>query len=362
MTDRTPPRASDAAKGRRALVMIQRARTPLWIAMAMVSGVVICVPVILGLPSLSMIGVVICAALAVSLWAIDASPRTFRLLAHFVYLIAFVAVSYAIYGLKLAPVISVYFPAIVLLAAAQLLGARAALFWGIPSLVLVGAASFFPPTGEREVSETITFAVRASTLLTILTFAVWFRTSQDRQSAELELRAATDSLTGLANRRELARKLAGALLRAERFERQGAVVFVDLDGLKRVNDAHGHSAGDALIIGSAERIAGVTRSVDTPARLGGDEFVVLLSEFDDPKGGEIFGRKLLAVLGEPLEVNDQMLDPSASIGVALFPAVTLNSDDLLGAADNAMYQAKRAGGGRVFLHDESGVREVTSTS
>lgn len=330
--------------------------------MAMVSGVVILLPLVLGLPSLSTIGVVICATLAVSIWAVDASPRTFRLVAHFLYFVAFMAVSYAIYGLKLASVISVYFPAIVLLAAAQLLGARAAVFWGVPSLALVAAATFFPPGIEREVSEVTVFAVRAATLLTILSFAVWFRMSQDRQSAELERRAATDPLTGLANRRELDRRLGEALLRAERFQRQGAVVFVDLDGLKRVNDAYGHAVGDALIILSADRIANVTRSVDTPARVGGDEFVILLSEFDVPKGGEIFGRKLLAVLCEPATIEGQTLEPSASVGVALFPDVSLTADELLGAADDAMYQAKRAGGARVFLRDGHGLRKVTAAA
>jgi diguanylate cyclase (GGDEF)-like protein len=113
-----------------------------------------------------------------------------------------------------------------------------------------------------------------------------------------------------------------------------------------------------LIQIAAVRIAKITRSVDTPARLGGDEFVVLLSEFTEPKGGEIFGLRLLAALGEPIDVSGQLLKPSASIGVALFPAVGLNADDVLRAADDAMYQAKRAGGGRVFLHDGAHLREV----
>ncbi len=98
--------------------------------------------------------------------------------------------------------------------------------------------------------------------------------------------------------------------------------------------------------------------MDTPARLGGDEFVILLSEFAEPKGGEIFGRRLLAVLSEPIEVSGQLLTTSASIGVAIFPAVGLNAEDVLQAADDAMYQAKRAGGGRVFLRDGPDLREV----
>jgi len=157
---------------------------------------------------------------------------------------------------------------------------------------------------------------------------------------------------------ELERKLREALLRSRRFERQGALIFVDLDGVKRVNDSFGHSAGDELIRIAAVRIAGATRNVDTPARLGGDEFVILLSEFTEPKGAEIYARRLLAALSEAIEVSGQLLKPSASIGVAMFPAVGLNADDVLQAADDAMYQGKRAGGGRVFLRDGPDLREV----
>ena len=133
---------------------------------------------------------------------------------------------------------------------------------------------------------------------------------------------------------------------------------MDLDGVKGVNDSYGHSVGDELIQIAAARIAGVTRNVDTPARLGGDEFVILLSEYTEPKGGEIFGRRLLAELSEPIAAGGQLLKSSASIGVALFPAVGLDADDVLRAADDAMYQAKRAGGGRVFLRDGPDLREV----
>ena len=117
-------------------------------------------------------------------------------------------------------------------------------------------------------------------------------------------------------------------------------------------------AGDELIQIAAVRIAAVTRNVDTPARFGGDEFVILLSEVTDPKGGEVFGRKLLGALSEPIEVDGHLLKTSASIGVAMFPAAGLNADDVVQGADDAMYQAKSAGGGRVFLRDGPDLREV----
>ncbi|MBW2316842.1 MAG: GGDEF domain-containing protein [Deltaproteobacteria bacterium] len=268
------------------------------------------------------------------------------------------SLSYGIFGFAFTPEISVYFTSITLLATAQFLGVRAAVFWGIVCFALVAGASFLPPEPERVVPIGVTFSVRAAALMTVLALAVSFRRSQDQQSAEFEIQATTDPLTGLANRRELECKLGEALLRSRRFDRNGALIFVDLDGVKRVNDSFGHSAGDEMIQIAAVRIAEVTREVDTPARLGGDEFVILLSELTEPKGAEIFGRRLLAALSEPTEVSGHSLETSASIGVALFPAVGLNADDVLQAADDAMYQAKRAGGARVFLRDGSDLREI----
>jgi len=338
--------------------MIQRARTPVKISIALAMFVGVVVPALLGLPSLSAGGVLFCAVLAMCLRAVDTSPRMFQRVGHVAFVAGLANLAYAIFGFALPPELSVYYTAIMLLAAAQFLGVRAAGFWGIAGVALVATTSFFPPEAERDVPAVLTFAVRTAALLTVLTFAVSFRRSQDQQSAEFEIQATTDPLTGLANRRELECKLEEALLRSSRFERQGALIFVDLDGVKRVNDSLGHSAGDELIRISAVRIAGVTRNVDTPARFGGDEFVVLLSEFREPKGGEIYGRRLLAALSEPIEVSGQVLKPSASIGVAMFPGAGLNGGDVLQAADEAMYQAKRAGGGRIFLCDGPDLREV----
>ncbi|MEM7410968.1 MAG: GGDEF domain-containing protein [Myxococcota bacterium] len=346
----------------RAVTMMRRARIPLWIAMAMVGVVVIVIPGLLGVPTLSVIGVMILAALAANLQAASAGPVLFGQIAHVVYFAALAAVAYAIFGLSLPPVISVYFPAIVLLGAAQLLGARAALFWAIPSVALVAAAVFYAPAEPREVEPAITFAVRTATLLTILSFAVSFRRSQDRQSAELERRATTDALTGLANRGKLARDLDDALQRSQRFERRGAVVFLDLDGLKFINDTQGHAVGDELLRATADTIGRFTRSVDTAARLGGDEFVVLLSEYEDPRGAEVFARKLLANLCVPIEVAGQTLTPKASVGIAPFPLPGAASHDLLRLADDAMYMAKRAGGNRIFVNDARGAREVTEAA
>jgi diguanylate cyclase (GGDEF)-like protein len=208
------------------------------------------------------------------------------------------------------------------------------------------------------VEPAVTFVVRAGTLLTVLAFAVSFRRSHDRQASELQRMASTDALTGLANRVELDRALDRALNRVARFERRGALVFVDIDDMKGVNDTLGHFAGDSYLRQIADRIRSVTRGIDTPARFGGDEFVVLLSEFDDPKGGEIFARKLLGVLSTPCLVEGHELVPSASIGIAPFPQAGDSPDTILRLADAAMYRAKRAGGGRIFVHHPEGAQEV----
>jgi diguanylate cyclase (GGDEF)-like protein len=330
---------------------------PILIAMGMVTLLTIVVPALLGLPMLSLFGVCILAALGLALRSIDRGPTEFRPLSHLVYFVAFPALGYAVFSQALPSAITVYFPALILLGSAHLLGARAAIFWAVPSLALVAAGVFLAPPA-REVVPAITFAVRAGTLLTILAFAVAFRRSQDRQSEILERRATTDELTGLVNRREFDRALDEALVRALRFERQGALVFLDIDGLKRVNDDLGHAAGDLLIQFVAHRVSKITRRVDLAARFGGDEFVILLTEIEDEKGAEIYARKLLHALAEPLTLDGREMIPSASIGVAIFPDASQHAGELVRSADTAMYRAKRAGGSRIYLQDESTLREV----
>ena len=128
----------------------------------------------------------------------------------------------------------------------HVLGTRAAILWAFPCVALAAAGVFLPTGPEREVPDFVTFLTRAGTLLTILAFAVTFRRSHDHQAAELERRATTDPLTGLPNRIELHRALVKAVSGAERFERRGAVVFVDMDGMKGVNDTFGHAIGDCV--------------------------------------------------------------------------------------------------------------------
>lgn len=338
--------------------MMGRGRTPLRVAMVMVSLLAIGVPFVLGVPSLAAFGFLVLVALGANLRAADRGVRAFRGPAHLVYALALVAVGYAVFELRISPVITVYFPSLILLGAAHILGARAAVLWSVPCVALVAAGTFLPVSELRDTSPMIEFVVRAGTLLTILSFAVSFRRAHDRQADELARLAATDALTGLSNRIELEQEMDRALDRAARYGRRAGVVFVDVDGMKWINDSHGHGAGDEFLREIARRIRKVTRAVDTAARIGGDEFVVLLSEFEGAKGAEVYARKLLGALGQPWRCNGTDLRPSASIGVALFPDVADSSEGLLARADTAMYAAKRDGGGRVFVHGDQGPEAI----
>ena len=158
---------------------------------------------------------------------------------------------------------------------------------------------------------------------------------------QLEREARFDALTGLANRREFERRLATTLAGARREHGRIALLFLDIDRLKQVNDTHGHAAGDALIRAFAERL---TRSVDAAtlvARVGGDEFVVLLAPAD-AAAAEATAERICATMAEPLPVDGHTLSPGTSIGIAVSQADS-DPDRLMRAADRALYAAKSAG-------------------
>lgn len=152
-----------------------------------------------------------------------------------------------------------------------------------------------------------------------------------------------DSLTGLPNRSLLSRLLERSISRARRYDRQVAVLFLDLDGFKRINDTLGHEAGDQLLTDVADRLEATLRDSDTVARVGGDEFVVLLPEVDESAHARTVGRKLLETLREPFEILGQEFTVTTSVGVSLYPGHGGDEEELLKNADVAMYQAKEAG-------------------
>lgn len=178
--------------------------------------------------------------------------------------------------------------------------------------------------------------------------------TQKKHEQDLEHIARYDQLTGLPNRALLADRLQQEMAHSLRRHHQLAVVFIDLDGFKQVNDQHGHDAGDALLIALGQRMKAALREGDTLARIGGDEFVAVLTGLDQAKDCEIVLSRLLEAAADPVTVNKALLKVSASIGVTLFPQDAVAADQLLRHADHAMYQAKQSGKNRYHYFEANG--------
>ena len=166
-----------------------------------------------------------------------------------------------------------------------------------------------------------------------------------RVDAEEQLRQAAvhDALTGLPNRNSLAARLEHAIVRVNRSGDRLALLFIDLDRFKKVNDTLGHAAGDEVLRQAAARIRACVREVDTVARLGGDEFVVLLETDVRPDTPGIIGERVREAFGSPFEWKGTEVRCGASIGVSLYPDHARDPAALLASADEAMYRVKHAG-------------------
>jgi diguanylate cyclase (GGDEF)-like protein/PAS domain S-box-containing protein len=156
--------------------------------------------------------------------------------------------------------------------------------------------------------------------------------------------ACHDFLTDLPNPVLLRDRITQAIALAQRHDKQLAVLFIDLDGFKSVNDLLGHATGDELIRRVARRLKASVRDSDTVGRNGGDEFVVLLSEIEHAEHAALGAEKIIAAVGTPHEVFDRKLRVTASVGVAVYPTHGASADALLKSADVAMYRVKDAGG------------------
>jgi diguanylate cyclase (GGDEF)-like protein len=177
------------------------------------------------------------------------------------------------------------------------------------------------------------------------------------RSRELESQANTDPLTGLGNLRALQRQLANLLDVHKRYRHPFALLLMDIDGLKRINDSHGHPAGDRVLMQVAMSLRRSIRSVDTAARIGGDEFCVLLPEQDLKSAAKLAARLATAVEEEVAAPGDPSV--TISIGVAASPEHGDDAEALIDTADRAMYRAKAAGEG-IALGDPPGTQGVAA--
>jgi diguanylate cyclase (GGDEF)-like protein len=159
----------------------------------------------------------------------------------------------------------------------------------------------------------------------------------------LETLALTDPLTGLANRRLLAERLSMAIVHARRNNGSMAVVYLDLDGFKQINNTLGHDAGDVLLKMVAARLTATVREEDTVARLGGDEFVITLWHITSQDDASTVALKVIQAVTQPYVLDSQTVRVTTSVGVSVYPLHGEDADTLMKCADLALYEAKRAG-------------------
>ncbi len=168
-------------------------------------------------------------------------------------------------------------------------------------------------------------------------------------AARLRTMATHDALTGLPNRQLFLEELTHELSSAQRHVQKAALLFIDLDGFKDVNDTLGHQAGDVMLKTISTRLLSHVRKIDLVARLGGDEFVILLTDLDRDTAARVT-HKLIHDIANPIEIDGHSLAVTASIGIAIFdPDHGATADDLMDKADAAMYRSKQAGKNRMMV-------------
>ena len=174
-------------------------------------------------------------------------------------------------------------------------------------------------------------------------------TERKRVEEDLRRMAFYDGLTQLPNRRLMYDRLRQAIRHARRKQRRIALLFIDLDNFKPVNDSRGHQTGDLILAEVAKRMQGTLRAYDTAARMGGDEFIILLPELDNVSDAMAIAERVRFEVARPFDIGDEPIELSTSIGIALFPDHADNEHELMRMGDDAMYQAKRSGRNRVEM-------------
>lgn len=203
---------------------------------------------------------------------------------------------------------------------------------------------------------------RERDLLALMGLFVTAALERAEHAERIEQLAFTDSLTGLPNRVLFNDRIATALATAKRYERGFAVMYVDLDNFKAINDTYGHAVGDAALVEASKRLRAALRESDTIARFGGDEFVILQPIVDGPADAADLARKLNLALQPPVTIEGVAHSVRASIGIALYPFDATTIDDLMKRADNALYGAKREGRNRWCFADAQSARRKLAPS
>ncbi len=175
---------------------------------------------------------------------------------------------------------------------------------------------------------------------------------------KLEMIAMQDELTGLPNRRCFSQAAGQAMSRSRRSHGLLAILFLDLNGFKQINDKHGHDVGDLLLCEVARRLNHCLRDLDMPARLGGDEFAVLVEGFSQTYDVHLPAQRITYALSRPYKLAGKEMMVSASMGISIFPDTSDSLDELLKQSDQAMYQAKAVGGGYQFFKNKSNCQQV----
>jgi diguanylate cyclase (GGDEF)-like protein len=211
----------------------------------------------------------------------------------------------------------------------------------LSAIAIRGTLSGFGPFAREAPNESLLLLQAFIGVSGVMTLALAALVLERKQHEEaLEVLAVSDSLTGLANYRRLVAALQMEIERCERTERVFALLLLDLDGLKKVNDRFGHLVGSRAICRVAETLRDTCRALDTPARFGGDEFAVLLPETDEAEAQQVAGR-----IVERLAADKENPRISVSLGASLYPRDGTTPETLLEAADKALYQMKRTNGG-----------------
>jgi diguanylate cyclase (GGDEF)-like protein/PAS domain S-box-containing protein len=183
-------------------------------------------------------------------------------------------------------------------------------------------------------------------------YTVFDITRRKRREEEVEHQANHDVLTGLPNRALMRQRAEQALEDAARNGGCVALVFIDLDKFKQINDQLGHQVGDRLLVAAAQRLRRCVRSSDTVARMGGDEFVLLLPALNDQAPVHAIASKVVQSLGQPFHIDGQALEISASAGISIYPDHGAALEQLMELADAAMYRAKTGGRNNYVFHGE----------